>query len=186
MFLQLFIQEKNDCNCHLTSKLNNPKKCPRTYWSILKSFYNGKKIHLIPPLPQNNKLVSHFREKINLFINFFASQYIIVTNNRTVLDIQSTKPTQVWSHKANYLLQKPIISAYKFFSTLFGPIHSVFWHCNGLHFLIYLLNSIVDKLKKLHEDYSLYSYYIFLCLYQFPLMFTNINLNLCEKSFIFC
>ena len=35
-------KRKNDCNCHLALKLNNPKRSLKTYWSILKSFYRGK------------------------------------------------------------------------------------------------------------------------------------------------
>ena len=35
-------KRKNDYNCHLLSKLNNLKTCPKTYWSILKSFYSRK------------------------------------------------------------------------------------------------------------------------------------------------
>ena len=33
-----------DC---LDKNLNNPKASPRTYWAIMKTFYNGKKIPLI-------------------------------------------------------------------------------------------------------------------------------------------
>ena len=94
LFLQLFIKEKNDYNNQLASKLNKPETSPRTYWSILKSFYSEKKITLIPVLLHKNKLISDFREKANFFNNFFASQYTIFANNSTVPDIQSTKPNQ--------------------------------------------------------------------------------------------
>ena len=40
---------KNDYNCHLASKLNNPKTSTKAYWSILKSFYSGKKDHSFLP-----------------------------------------------------------------------------------------------------------------------------------------
>ena len=42
--------------------------------SILKSFYNDSKIPLIPPLLVNNKIVSCFTEKANLFNDFLATQ----------------------------------------------------------------------------------------------------------------
>ena len=50
---------------------------------------SGKKIPLIPPLLHKNKLISDFREKANLFSNFFTSQCITYANNSTVPDIQS-------------------------------------------------------------------------------------------------
>ena len=34
----------------LTLELNNPQASPKTYWSIIKSCYNGRKIPIIPPL----------------------------------------------------------------------------------------------------------------------------------------
>ena len=33
----------------LSLKLNNPQTSPKTYWSIIKSCYNGRKIPIIPP-----------------------------------------------------------------------------------------------------------------------------------------
>ena len=38
-----------------------------TYWSILKTFCNGKKIPVIPPILINSKFVSNFEEKANHF-----------------------------------------------------------------------------------------------------------------------
>ena len=32
----------------VASKLNNPSTSTKKYWSILKTFYNGKKVPLIP------------------------------------------------------------------------------------------------------------------------------------------
>ena len=54
-------------------ELNDPKTSAKTYWPILKSFYNDNKIPLIPPLLANNKIVSDFTEKANLFNDFFAT-----------------------------------------------------------------------------------------------------------------
>ena len=39
-------------------KLNNPTIQTKSYWSILKSFYNNKKITLIPPLLINDKFLA--------------------------------------------------------------------------------------------------------------------------------
>ena len=46
-------------------KLNNPKTISKTYWSILKTFYNGRKIPTIPPILMEDKLESDFKIKTN-------------------------------------------------------------------------------------------------------------------------
>ena len=46
----------------------NPKK----YWTYLRSFYDGKKVPLIPPILKANKHVSDFKEKANGFNEFFS------------------------------------------------------------------------------------------------------------------
>ena len=46
----------------------NPKTSSKTYWSILKTFYNGRKILL-----KDGKLESDFKIKANKFNIFFAS-----------------------------------------------------------------------------------------------------------------
>ena len=48
-------------------KLNDPKTTAKTYWSILKSFYNDRKILLIPPLLVNNKIVSQILQKRQIY-----------------------------------------------------------------------------------------------------------------------
>ena len=62
---------KEEYYVHLSKKLNNPSTRSKTYWSILKSFYKGNKVPLIPPLLVNNKIVSDFTEKANLFNALF-------------------------------------------------------------------------------------------------------------------
>ena len=58
----------------LSLKLNNPQTSPKTYWSIIKSCYNGRKIPIIPPLSVNGKIITNFKEKANLFNKYFSSQ----------------------------------------------------------------------------------------------------------------
>ena len=58
----------------LSLKLNNPQTSPKTYWSIIKSCYNGRKILIIPPLSVNGKIIINFKEKVNLFNKYFSSQ----------------------------------------------------------------------------------------------------------------
>ena len=50
----------------------------------MKTFVNGSKIPLIPPLLVDNKLVTDFLDKANLFNNFFAKQCTPISNDSTV------------------------------------------------------------------------------------------------------
>ena len=54
--------------------MNDPSLNNKTYWSILKTFCNGKKVPIIPPLFINNKFVIDFQEKANVFDSIFAKQ----------------------------------------------------------------------------------------------------------------
>ena len=53
----------------------------KMYWSILKTFYNNKKVPLIPPLLIDNKFVTDIKTKANIFNNFFADQCTPLKNN---------------------------------------------------------------------------------------------------------
>ena len=46
----------------------------KTYWSILKTFANGRKVPVIPPLLINNEFISSFKTKGNYFNTFFNHQ----------------------------------------------------------------------------------------------------------------
>ena len=59
---------------NLAKNLNNPLLQTKTYWSILKTSYNDKKIPLIPPLLIDNKFVTDVQTKANIFNKFFAEQ----------------------------------------------------------------------------------------------------------------
>ena len=64
-----------------SKKLNQPNNSAKTYWSILKSCYKGKRVPLIPPFLVNNKIVSDFTEKVNFLNIFFASQCTPISNS---------------------------------------------------------------------------------------------------------
>ena len=59
---------------NLAKKLNNPLLQAEAYWSILKSFYNDKKVPLIPPLLIEDKFATDIQTKTNIFNKFFADQ----------------------------------------------------------------------------------------------------------------
>ena len=73
----------------LAIKLNNPKNSSMTYWFILKTFYNGKKISTIPPLFATYCLISNFKRKANLFNYFFASQCTSLENSSIIPNSQA-------------------------------------------------------------------------------------------------
>ena len=81
---QVIAKRKEDYLNIIASKLNNPKTSAKAYWSILKTFYNGKKIPVTPPLLINNELVSVFKIKANHFNSFFASHCILLDSNSKI------------------------------------------------------------------------------------------------------
>ena len=81
----LIDKSKNQYYTRLSQKLLDPKASQKSYWSILKIFLNNKKIPCIPPLLHQEKFVTDFKEKANIFNNFFANQCSIVSNSSELL-----------------------------------------------------------------------------------------------------
>ena len=65
----------------------------RTYWSILKTFYNDKNIPLTPPFLIDDKFVTDIQTKANIFSNIFAEQCTPVRNG-SVLQVNQIFLTQ--------------------------------------------------------------------------------------------
>ena len=78
---QLISESKNDYYNKLSIELNNPETSSKTYWSILKTIYNGRKIPVIPPILKDGKLESGFKTKASYFNTFFPSQCTPLVNN---------------------------------------------------------------------------------------------------------
>ena len=102
VFLQALITEINELISptrnvyyeNLAKKLNNPPLLQvKTYWSILKTFYNEKNIPLIPPLLVDNNFVTDIQTKANIFNTFFAEQCTSL-NNSSVLPVNQMFLTQ--------------------------------------------------------------------------------------------
>ena len=53
----------------------------KSYWSILKTFLNNKKILVIPPILHDNKFITNFKEKAEIFNNFFGKQCSLINTN---------------------------------------------------------------------------------------------------------
>ena len=86
---QVIAKRNEDYHNFLASKLNNPKTSAKAYWSILKPFYNGKKIPVIPPLLINNESISDFKMKANHFNSFFTSHGTPLNNTSKVPESQT-------------------------------------------------------------------------------------------------
>ena len=65
----------------LKKKLGDPSRYIKTYWVTLRTLWNGKKVPNIPPLLENDELITEFEAKDNIFNKYFASQCTTVNNN---------------------------------------------------------------------------------------------------------
>ena len=83
---QVVSNRKQECYKNIFLKLNNPKGFKNPVW---KTFYNGRKIPVIPPLLTNNKIVSNFKTKADHSNIFFASHCTQLDNNSTILGNQT-------------------------------------------------------------------------------------------------
>ena len=71
-------------------RLNDLSTSAKSYWTILKTFNNKRKISLIPLLLFNNSFVTDFKEKANLFNEFFCKQCTPVANDSTLPPLLET------------------------------------------------------------------------------------------------
>ena len=77
--LNISIEElKEKYYTKLSSRLADTLTGPKTYCSILKTFLNNKRIPCIHPLFHENKFITGFKEKDELFNHFFVNQKIFV------------------------------------------------------------------------------------------------------------
>ena len=64
---------------------------PKSYWSILKTFFNNKKIPCIPLLLRSDKFITNFKEKTEIFNHFFIKQCSLVNTNSDLPSVLSNK-----------------------------------------------------------------------------------------------
>ena len=81
---QLIFNRKDVYYNQQAQKLNEPKTSLKTYSSILKTFYNSKKVPLISPLFINNKWEPDFKLTVNFFNKFFADKCTLIQNNSVI------------------------------------------------------------------------------------------------------
>ena len=77
----LINKSKHDFYERMTKKLTNASKNCKAYWSLLRRLLNNKKIPLIPPLFHENKFVTDFKEKAELFNSHFATHCSLTSNS---------------------------------------------------------------------------------------------------------
>ena len=65
----------------VSKKMVDPMTRTKSYWSTLKMFLNNKKIPCIPPLKHENKYVTDFKVKAEIFNSFFAEQCSLMKNS---------------------------------------------------------------------------------------------------------
>ena len=74
----------------------DPTTSLKACWSILKTILNNKKIPCIPPIYHRNNYITDFKEKAQIFNNFFAKQCTLVENT-------SKLPTDSFKRTKNLL-----------------------------------------------------------------------------------
>ena len=70
--INIIKSSKENLYNNLAKKLNDSNTSSRKFRSIIKNFVNGKETSIIPPLLVNINLRSNFREKANVFKDFFV------------------------------------------------------------------------------------------------------------------
>ena len=84
-------ESKQKYYSRLSNTLLDSKTSPKSYWSILKTFLNNKKIPCIPPLLHNGKFIMDFKEKAELINDFFTMQCSLVNNNSELPSLLTKK-----------------------------------------------------------------------------------------------
>ena len=64
---------------------------PKSYWFISKTFLNNKKIPCFPRSFHDDKFITNFKEKAEIFNNFFAKQCSLISSNSDLPSVLSKK-----------------------------------------------------------------------------------------------
>ena len=78
---------KSEYYSKLSMKLSNPETSSKTYWSILKSFVNDKKIPIMPHYMSMVIFLPIFAKKMNFLTSYLQSNVLYY---KTVVDFQPT------------------------------------------------------------------------------------------------
>ena len=75
---------KNKYYSKLAKRLLDYSASTKTYWSILKTFLNNKKIPVIPPIFYDNRFITDFKQKAEIFNSHFFKQCTPLINNSKI------------------------------------------------------------------------------------------------------
>ena len=71
----------------LGDKLSDPQTGHKQFWNAFKTITNKKKYTNIPPIIENDAYISNFRQKANLFNDYFADQCKLFENGSTLPEV---------------------------------------------------------------------------------------------------
>ena len=80
---------KNKYFFRISGKLNNPNTSIKCYWSLIKTLLNGKKVPCVPPIYDNNRYITDFKKKCQLFNSYFLKQCTLLKNISTLPNTRS-------------------------------------------------------------------------------------------------
>ena len=72
--------QKNKSFFRISEKLNNPNTSTKCYWSLIETLLNEKKVPCVPPIYHNNRYVTDFKQKCQLFTSYFSEQCTLFKN----------------------------------------------------------------------------------------------------------
>ena len=110
---KLIENAKNKYIFRISEKLNNPNTSTKCYWSLIKTLLNGKKVPCVPPIYDNNRYVTDFKEKCQLFNSYLLEQCTLLKNISTLRNTCSKHTnkildTIIFQKKMLTLLQKSL------------------------------------------------------------------------------
>ena len=94
-------ESKDTFYSNLSTKLVKQKSNPKTYCSVLKRVLNNKKMPCITSLFHENKFVTDFRVKAEIFNYFFAKQCLLI-NSDSFLPSELPKKTEKKTENSVY------------------------------------------------------------------------------------
>ena len=98
---------KNKYYKNISKKLCSKAIAPKYYWSLLKTMLNDKNVPCIPPIFHDNKFVTDFSKRADLFNSFFVKQCSIIENN-SVLPSSTISVTDQYLANIKFTLKDDI------------------------------------------------------------------------------
>ena len=131
---------------NIPKKLCSKATAPKYYWSLLKTMLNDKKVPWIPPIFHDNKFITDFSKKADLFNSFFAKQCSINENNSVLPS--STNPI-THQYLANIEFTKDDI---KRIICNLDPTKAHGHDMISIHMLKMSSNAIIEPLSKIFKN----------------------------------